>query len=246
VTAPEGSFFNPKFPAAGGGRSIVSHRIFEVVLGALAPVLPDKVIAGHSQGATPSFGGIHPKTGKHFVFSDPLKGSFGAGPFKDGVDALVCSMNPRNVPVEVHEQKFPVLVERLELIPDTGGAGKFRGGVGVRKQIRALSKMKLLNLTDRCKFAPYGLFGGKPGAKASTVLRRGDDEIPLHSKEVYDLNTGDVVRFSISGAGGYGEPRARDLDRVVKDVAEGYVSIEGARKDYGVVIDPETMTVKSR
>jgi N-methylhydantoinase B len=217
--------------------------VFEVVIGALAPVLPDKVIAAHSQGATPSFGGIHPKTGKHFVYSDPFKGSFGARPSKDGADALVCSMNPRNVPVEVHEQKFPVLVERLELIPDTGGPGMFRGGVGIRKDIRPLSEMRLLNLTDRCKFAPYGLFGGKPGAKATTVLRRGSDEIPLHSKEGYDLFPGDVVSFSVSGAGGYGAPFERDPERVLRDVIRGYVSIQGGREDYGVVIDPETMTV---
>ena len=243
VTAPEGSFFNPKFPAAGGGRAMVSHRIFEVVIGALAPVLKERVIAGHSQGATPCFGGIHPGTGRHFVCVDLIKGSFGARPFKDGADALVCSMNPRNVPVEAHEQKFPILVECLQFIPDSGGPGKFRGGVGVRKDIRTLSKMKLFNLTDRFRFAPYGLFGGKSGAKGATVLRRGSEEIPLHSKGAYNLEQGDVVSFVISGAGGYGNPMERDVQMVLKDVAGGYVSVEGARKDYGAVIHPENLTV---
>lgn len=243
VTAPEGSFFNPKFPAAGGGRAMVSHRIFEVVIGALAPVLKERVIAGHSQGATPCFGGIHPGTGRHFVCVDLIKGSFGARPFKDGADALVCSMNPRNVPVEAHEQKFPILVECLQFIPDSGGPGKFRGGVGVRKDIRTLSKMKLFNLTDRFRFAPYGLFGGKSGAKGATVLRRGSEEIPLHSKGAYNLEQGDVVSFVISGAGGYGNPMERDVQMVLKDVVGGYVSVEGARKDYGVVIHPENLTV---
>lgn len=243
VTAPLGSFFNPKFPAAGGGRAMISHRLFEVVVGALAPVLKERVIAGHSQGATPCFGGIHPETGRHFVCVDLIKGSFGARPSKDGADALVCSMNPRNVPVEAHEQKFPIVVESLEFIPDSGGAGKFRGGVGVRKDIRLLSKMKLYNLTDRCRFAPYGLFGGKPGAKGATLLRRGSEIIPLHSKGIYDLHPEDVVSFIISGAGGYGNPVERDLQRVLKDVAGGYVSVEGARMDYGVIIDPATMTV---
>jgi N-methylhydantoinase B len=182
-------------------------------------------------------------TGKHFVYTDPIKGSFGARPFKDGADALACTMNPRNVPVEVHEQKFPILVERLEFIPDSGGAGKFRGGIGVRKDIRALSRMKLLNLTDRCKFAPYGLFEGKHGAKGSTVLKRGLEETPLNSKGMYDLNPGDVVSFSISGGGGYGDPMERDVQMVLKDVIGGYISVEGARRDYGVVIDPETMTI---
>lgn len=243
VTAPEGSFFNPKFPAAGGGRAMVSHRIFEVVIGALAPVLKERVIAGHSQGATPCFGGIHPGTGRHFVCVDLIKGSFGARPFKDGADALVCSMNPRNVPVEAHEQKFPILVECLQFIPDSGGPGKFRGGVGVRKDIRTLSKMKLFNLTDRFRFAPYGLFGGKSGAKGATVLRRGSEEIPLHSKGAYNLEPGDVVSFVISGAGGYGNPMERDAQMVLKDVVGGYVSVEGAKKDYGAVIHPENLTV---
>jgi N-methylhydantoinase B len=243
VTAPEGSFFNPKFPAAGGGRAMVSHRIFEVVIGALAPVLKDRVIAGHSHGVTPCFGGIHPLTGKHFVFVDLIKGSFGARPFKDGADALVCSMNPRNVPVEAHEQKFPLLIECLEFIPDSGGVGKFRGGVGVRKDIRALTKMKLFNLTDRFRFAPYGLFGGKPGAKGATLLKRGSEVIPLHSKGAYNLEPEDVVSFIVSGAGGYGNPIERDVQMVLKDVVGGYVSVEGARKDYGVVIHPENLTV---
>jgi N-methylhydantoinase B len=243
VTAPEGSFFNPKFPAAGGGRAMVSHRIFEVVIGALAPVLKDRVIAGHSQGVTPCFGGIHPGTGKHFVCVDLIKGSFGARPFKDGADALVCSMNPRNVPVEAHEQKFPILVECLEFIPDSGGAGKFRGGIGVRKDIRTLSKMKLFNLTDRVRFAPYGLFGGKPGAKGATLLKRGSKAIPLHSKGTYNLEPDDLVSFIVSGAGGYGNPIERDVQMVVKDVVGEYVSVEGARKDYGVVIDPKTITI---
>jgi N-methylhydantoinase B len=244
VTAPEGSFFNPKFPAAGGGRAMISHRLFESVVGALAPVLPDRVIAGHSQGATPCFGGIHPQTGRHFVCVDLIKGSFGARPIKDGADALVCSMNPRNVPVEAHEQKFPILVERLQFIPDSGGAGKFRGGVGVRKDIRILAKMKLFNLTDRCKFAPYGLFGGKPGAMGATLLRRGSEEIPLHSKGTYNLEPEDVVSFNICGAGGYGNPQEREPRLVLKDVTGGYVSIEGAERDYGVVINRETMQLE--
>jgi N-methylhydantoinase B len=241
VIAPEGSFFNPKFPAAGGGRAMISHRLFESVVGALAPVLPDRVIAGHSQGATPCWGGIHPQTGRHFVCVDLIKGSFGARPIKDGADALVCSMNPRNVPVEAHEQKFPILVERLQFIPDSGGAGKFRGGVGVRKDIRILAKMKLFNLTDRCKFAPYGLFGGKPGAMGATLLRRGSEEIPLHSKGTYNLEPEDVVSFNICGAGGYGNPQEREPRLVLKDVTGGYVSIEGAERDYGVVINRETI-----
>ena len=243
VAATLGSFFNPKFPAAGGGRAMISHRLFEVVVGALAPVLKERVIAGHSQGATPCFGGIHPETGRNFVCVDLIKGSFGARPFKDGADALVCSMNPRNVPVEAHEHKFPVVIERLEFIPDSGGAGKFRGGIGVRKDIRMLSKMKLYNLTDRCRFAPYGLFGGRSGDKGATRLRRGDEIIPLHSKGIYDLHPEDVVSFIISGGGGYGNPVERDPQRVLMDVAGGYVSVEGARMDYGVIIDPTTMTV---
>jgi N-methylhydantoinase B len=115
--------------------------------------------------------------------------------------------------------------------------------VGVRKDIRTLSKMKLFNLTDRFRFAPYGLFGGKSGAKGATVLRRGSEEIPLHSKGAYNLEPGDVVSFVISGAGGYGNPMERDVQMVLKDVVGGYVSVEGARKDYGAVIHPENLTV---
>lgn len=103
--------------------------------------------------------------------------------------------------------------------------------------------MKLFNLTDRVRFAPYGLFGGKPGAKGATFLKRGPEEIPLHSKGAYQLEPEDVVSFIVSGAGGYGNPMERDVQMVLKDVIGGYVSFEGARKDYGVVIHPENLTL---
>ena len=244
VEAPLGSFLNPRPPAGGGPRAIVCYRTFEAVIGALAPALPDRVVAAASHFANPTFGGFDPARNRRFVAYELVLSGTGARATKDGCEALASAFNASNIPAEAQEANHPIIVERFELIGDSGGPGRRRGGCGVRRDMKFLATDgKLTNLTDRQRFAPYGLFGGRPGALGRTVINPGPTEQVVPSKDSREFAYGDVISFRQPGAGGYGDPLERDPARVLEDVLDEYVSLEQAREAYGVVIDPRTMTV---
>ena len=237
VTAPEGSFLNPRPPAGGGPRAIICYRTFEAILGALAPALPERVAAASSHFANPTFGGVDRARGRRFVAYELVLSGTGARASKDGCEAMASAFNASNIPVEAQEANQPVVIERFELIPDSAGPGTFRGGAAIRRDMRFLAdEGKLTNLSERQRFAPYGLFGGRPGTLARTVLNPGPEEELIHGKASREFAYGDVISFQQSGAGGYGDPFARDPARVLDDVLDDYVSIEAAHRDYGVVI----------
>ena len=242
ITAPEGCFFNPKRPAACGGRATISHRIYEVVLGALAQAVPDRVMAANSHFFNPNLGGVHPKTGRPFVCYELIIGGIGGRPDKDGEEALASPWNAANIPVEIQESNNPILVERFELLPDSAGPGRNRGGCGLRRDIRVLADgVSFYNLGDRERFRPYGLLGGLPGRAAETILNAGtSDERRLHSKGSYRLRRDDLISWRTAGGGGFGDPLEREVERVERDLVAGIISVETARRDYGVVIDPST------
>ena len=243
--APEGSLFNPRPPAAAGARAVMQQRIVDVILQALAQAIPDRVIAASSHWANPIFEGFDPRRGRRFVYYDIIVGGMGARPHKDGAEAVCGSFNLENIPVEVNESNYPILIERLELIPDSAGPGRFRGSCGLRKDIRFLGERgSVSNLSDRHRFPPPGLRGGQPGALGRTLLNPGaEGEQDLHPKAIYPLAHGDLVSLRVSGSGGYGDPRERDHELVARDVALGYVSPAQARDGYGVVIDPASAAV---
>jgi len=238
VKAPLGSFFNARRPAPCGGRAVVSHRLYEVVLGALAKAVPDRVIAATSHFFNPNIGGIARDTGQQFICWETIIGGVGARASKDGIEATSSPWNGTNVPIEIQESRNPVIVERLELIADSAGPGEFRGGCGLRKDIRVLADASTLtNLGDRNICPPYGLRGGGAGRVGATVLNPGDTvPVALHSKGTYRLAANDVVSWRTSGAGGMGDPFRRLPAAVLADVIDGLVSTEGAARDYGVVI----------
>lgn len=237
--APEGSFMNPRPPAPGGGRAVTVHRHFETVAGALAKALPDRAIAACSQFCNTVAGGLDGE-GAPYLLWDMVIGGFPARPGKDGTEGLCSVLNSRNVPVEVSETWAPVLVECVELVPDTGGPGEFRGACALRKDILFLGEEnRVTPISDRHRFAPHGVNGGEAGACGRIVIDpRGEARI-AHSKAMQIVDKGQVVRFEVSGAGGFGSPRHRSIEAVVEDVREGYVSIDAAREHYGVVIRPD-------
>jgi N-methylhydantoinase B len=245
IEAPAGSFLNPRPPAGGGPRAVFCYRIFDAVVGALAPALPDRVTAAGSHFANPTFGGFDPRRNRRTVVYELVLSGTAARPDRDGCEAMSMAFNASNIPCESQEANQPVLVERFELIRDSAGAGRFRGGTGIRRDMRfLLENGKLTNNTERQRFAPWGLFGGQPGQPGVTLLNPGTPgERPIHSKASDVFEYGDVVSFQQPGAGGYGPPAERDPQAVLRDVREDYVSIEGARRDYGVVIDPATLTI---
>src|SRR5213593_1412671 len=237
VTAPEGSFLNPRPPAGGGPPAIICYRTFESVIGALAAALPERVAAAASHFANPTFGGWDRARQRRFVAYELVLSGTGARACRDGCEAMSYAFNASNIPVEAQEANQPLVVERFELIRDSAGPGRYRGGCGIRRDLRFLAdEGKLTNLSERQRFAPYGLFGGKPGALARTIINPGAGEQTVHGKQSREFAYGDVISFQQSGAGGYGDPLARNPEAVLEDVLDDYVSIEAAREQYGVVL----------
>lgn len=233
--ARPGSFFNPTFPAPSGGRAALQIRIFDAINGALAKAMPNRAMGAFSHWSNPNIGGLDPETGKPFVMYDLMFGGYGGRSDKDGAEALAPVMNCRNIPVEVHETHNPVRIHCLELIQDTGGAGKYRGGLGLRKDIELLAEEAIMTgLGDRHDTQPYGIFGGKAGARAETILNPDTHPQTLGSKDVTSLKRGDIVSFRLAGAGGYGPSAERDRKAIKRDIADGYISVNAAARDYGV------------
>jgi len=241
VEIPAGSFLNPEHPAPGGGRAVVLTRIVDVVIGALAQAVPGRVVAAPSQFMNSAFGGRAGDRDEQFVYFELLFGGTGARPDRDGSEAMCSGLDVANIPVEVYEATSPMRVERFQVIPDAGGAGRFRGGCGVRKDVRVLAdSIVLTNMGDRTVTAPYGLAGGRAGRQGRSVLRSGAGTTELESKGTYVVNSGDLVSLRLSGGGGYGDPFERDPELVAADVREGYVTARAARHDYGVCLVPDT------
>jgi N-methylhydantoinase B len=239
IVAPEGSVVNCMPPAAVGFRTDTCQRVVDVLLGALALAVPDRVVAAcHSTVTTVTFFGTDPQTGSFFVYPEVIGGGFGARPHSDGPDAVqVHVTNTSNLPVESLEAEYPLLVERYELVTDSGGPGRSRGGLGILREYRILADdTHLGSKGDRNKLAPWGLSGGLPGGRSALTLnpgRPGERSLPTKNFNV-PLERGDVVRVSTPGGGGYGDPRARDRDAVARDLIEGKITMESALRDYGM------------
>ncbi len=237
IDAPAGSIVNPRPPAPVAARTDACQRVADVVLGALAQAAPDRIPAGsHSSITYVTFAG---EADEFFVYPEVIAGGAGARPDRDGMDAVqVHVTNSSNLPIEALELEYPLLVRTYELIPDSGGAGTHRGGLGVRRDIEVRAAAAGFSAhADRQMFPPPGLAGGADGTPGRFVLRPGTDAaeaLPGGRVSGIALTAGDVVRIESPGSGGFGPPTARPADRVATDVAEGRVSREAARNRYGV------------
>lgn len=239
VVARSGSFFNPVYPAPSSGRAAIQIRLFEVVCGALSRIVPDRAMASFSHWSNPVIGGTD-ADGEPFIFYDLLYGGYGGRSFKDGAESLCPVFNATNIPVEVHESQNPVRVHRMELVQDSGGAGEFRGGCALRKDIELLADHATVSLSgDRHRIEPPGANGGKPGTVAETWLTRNGARTALGSKSTTQMIRGDVLSLRLSGAGGFGDPAHRSRQAVLDDVAEGFVSAAAAKAVYGVEVAAE-------
>ena len=244
IEAPEGTVVNATPPAAVvGGNLETSQRVTDVVLGALAEVAPQRAI-GACQGTmnNVTFGGTDPRTGEPYAFYETGGGGFGGRAGGDGMDGVHVHMsNTMNTPAEVLQTAYPLAVERYEYRPDTGGAGKFRGGLGLRRDYRVRDHHTAFSLlSDRRVHPPYGIDGGEPGGRGDDKLLGNGEREELPAKCTRDLQPGDVVSLRTPGAGGYGDPADRDPEAVRRDVELGKVSAEQARDLYNVDVPTET------
>ncbi|BBO85089.1 hydantoinase B/oxoprolinase family protein [Desulfosarcina ovata] len=237
VTSQKGLITNPLPPAGVTARSQTMTKITEAMLRAMSEVVPDRVVAGsHGQACTNSFSGINPMTGNRFQYIEIQGGGAGARPTKDGPDGQDLHLGRfMNTPVEAAELENPVTIERYEFIPDSGGPGKFRGGLSLRRDIRFHTDATWARYSDRQKFKPQGLFGGMEGAMGRLILNPGtDQETACRSKGVDTIRSEDVLSIQLPGSGGYGPPAERDAEAVRLDVINGKVSKASAEKDYKV------------
>lgn len=210
VIAPDGSLVNARPPApVAGGNVETSQRITDVLLGALAQAAPQRVPAA-SQGTMNNLtiGGWDGARGQSFAYYETIAGGMGARPGKDGADAIHTHMtNTLNTPVEALEYAYPLRVQRYEIRRGSGGAGQWRGGDGVRRDIELLADAQVTILSERRVFAPYGLVGGKPGQPGRNVLIRDGEEEALPGKTTLAAQAGDVISVQTPGGGGWGELR---------------------------------------
>jgi N-methylhydantoinase B len=240
VTAPPGTIANAVHPAATAARGLTGFRQLDCCFGALAKMVPDRVCAASDGGNVGVSLGGYGADRTPFIYVDFFAGAWGGRPWADGLqgNANLCA-NLSSTSVEVTEVEQPLQILRYEFVPDAMGAGKYRGGAPFRRDYRMREREGTLQVrNDRCNFHPYGLFGGKPGRNARNIYNpdRNDEEL-LPGKFTRTFREGDVFRYEMAGAGGWGDPLDRDPARVLHDVRNEYVSPEAARGEYGVVID---------
>ena len=246
VIAPAGSIFNPNFPRSCFARFCQVQRAVDLVLRALAPVVPEKVTAGNSAHLHfISYSGFDTGQGEYWVYLEVDEGSYGGRPTRDGLDAVDCLIaNTRNNPIEELEWRFPIRTERYELRDESCAAGKWRGGIGMVRVNRMLVDTIVTCEGERHESdEPWGLFGGMAGLNASVVRNRGaaDEEAWPSKFTGFRLAAGDSIEITVPNSGGYGDPLTRDPALVLADVLDGFTTVARARDDYGVVIDPGAM-----
>ena len=240
---PEGTIVNPTAPAPVSCRTATIKRIADTILGALVRALPGRMPAASSGTLlVMAFGGRDPDTGQPFVASELAAGGMGARPDKDGIDVIETDVsNCMNIPVESVEMNFPLRIPRLRVWKDSGGAGRFRGGLGLEKVFEATTTDVLIShRSERFASSPWGLEGGAPGARACAfVLRKDGTREALPSKKMIVLHPGDQLWEYVAGGAGYGDPLDRNSMSVLADVLDGKISATVARGAYGVVLTSE-------
>lgn len=246
VIAPLGTIMNPVLPAACATRGITGFRMMDTLWGALSQAVPDRVPAATEGGCSfPAIGGYH--NGKAFVFIESVTGAWGGRPTKDGIEGISNpGANQSNQPIEMIESEYPLIINKYGLVQDSGGAGRYRGGLALTREYKMLAEEAVLSMrSDRRDHPPYGVHGGRSGTPSWNILNPGANQriLPVLPMEGVILRKGDVFSHIQAGGGGYGDPFERDPYRVLEDVIDEKLTVEYAEREYGVVINRETLAV---
>jgi len=241
MTARDGSVLNPRFPAPVNTYNPTIHALVDAIFDAMSHVVPSKVRADGSGSRSIILGGRNTYTGKGYVQYEILAGGAGARASKDGASGITVNQsNAKIAPVEIIESEFPTRLTRFELIVDSGGAGEFRGGLGIRREYLNLADARFSIRSMKHLIPPNGCAGGGNGRRGDLWINpdsRAAKRLPTRYAD-YPLRAGDIFRLDTPGGGGHGDPLARDAERVLADVREGLVSSEAAERDYGVMLEP--------
>ncbi len=239
VVIPEGSILAPRRPAPRAARGLTGFRAIDAVLGALAQAAPERVMAAGEGGATMIAMGGTDSAGDAFVFVDFMCGGWGARPGIDGIDGVsALAANLANVPVEEIELDQPVRVRRYGFVPDTGGPGRWRGCLSVVRELEFREERGLLQVrSDRRRFLPYGLAGGREGTPSTNVLDPDGEARLLPTNTTTEIAGGAVFRHQTAGGGGHGDPAERAVEDVLADVLDEKLTPEYALREYGVRVD---------
>jgi 5-oxoprolinase (ATP-hydrolysing) len=248
VVAPKGSIFNPNYPRACFARFCQAQRAVDLALRALAPVLPGQITAGNSAHLHfISYSGFKEDEGEYWVYLEVDEGSYGGRPGRDGLDSVDCLIaNTRNNPIEELEWRFPMRTERYELRDEPCAAGRTRGGIGMVRVNRFLVDTIVTCEGERHDTdPPWGIFGGHDGLNAySRIVEPDGTEERWPSKFTGKLlKAGSTIEIGVPNSGGYGDPLARDPEAVRADVLDGFTTVELAERDYGVVVDAESLAL---
>lgn len=239
TTVREGSVLNPRFPAPVNTYNPTVHAVVDAIFDALSHIVPDKARADGSGSRSIVIGGRNTHTGKGYVQYEIIGGGTGARAIKDGMSgSMVNQSNAKIAPVEIIESEFPTRILRFELIRDSGGAGQFRGGLGICREYLNLQDARFSLRSAKHVIPPNGMNGGQPGRTGALIINPGTENekrLPTRYAD-YPLQAGDIFRFETPGGGGYGDPFTRKAEQVLRDVREGCVSPEKAEELYGVVV----------
>ena len=249
ITAPAGTIVNPRPPAAVAARAVTSNRLCGAVFGALFQALPAERAMASSNDSTSatSVSGFHPRRKTTYVYPESMGGGIGAFLDRDGMDAVhVHTVNSTNLPVEALELEYPLLLDEYCFVPDSGGAGRHRGGLGMARQIRILNNGTTLSVRSDAHIVPApGAFGGLPSGVTRIVRNPGTDkEEVLHSKASgLAMQADETVRVETLGGGGFGPPAERDPVLLAADLRQQKVSLAAARRDYGEALVAAALAV---
>lgn len=239
---PEGSVLNPTFPAAVGMRSLTVGRLRSVLFGTFAQIVPDRMPAAPAgSSCIANVMTTDSTTGRSVLAAvNPIVGGGGGMPDRDGADGSGAdAAYLKNTPIEITEAEVPIEILRYGLVPDSGGAGRWRGGLGSWLEFKVFAPHSRITIRnrDRCRFRPWGILGGQAGMPSNVILNPGtESELVLGNRDFVEAEPGDIIRIFSPGGGGRGFPWKRDLECVQEDVRNGYVSHTEAKNKYGVVI----------
>ena len=240
ISAPPGTIVNPNPPAPVGARSITCQKVAGAIFGAFRGLLPPERVMASGNDVVPAivYSGELTRRQGYYVYLETLGGGSGARCDADGMDAVHVHMtNTSNLPAEALENEYPLMVDEYALVEDSGGAGRYRGGLGIARQIRAIVPHTIFSVRSDSHTVgvPTGVFGGRDGRRAKLIRNYGrPDQEELFSKVArIEMKVGDSMRIETPGAGGYGPPLERSLEAIAADLRNGKVSREAAERDYG-------------